>query len=489
LTTPQQPASEAPSLKAVKQAFAAKDWTTTFRLIQALDGTPLEAMPAARLLMMSGIALHNLGYAAESTAQFKSCAELIFANKLLSQNPPVAEAFRVAAWALLGAGDLAGLKQVMRAIYADYFAKRSEFRISPVASMSAWCAKHGAVRSVVEESHEVSVRMINGKQLDYRCAPSWFAVIPNAEIAPPWDAVIAPTGEVLEGSNYIGFDTAFRFAPHVHLEGLDRIAHPWAEECDVVDHDALFINTPDSHHFGHWVVDILPRLRAWRHAASPATKIAVPETLPRKHRDTLAGFGVGPQDIIECAEGRRTRFRTLTAVCREGPIDYFIPSARRVRFVHERMAARRTPHPDPGRARRIFLTRAVSTRQIANRAEFDAMLAELNFETLDLAQMSLAEQNNVLPDTGILLGVFGSDLLSIYQLRPGAAVVEIIWDEALDPVVERTCAHIGLDHRFFVNPATQTSRQWRRKGFDRDPVVDCARLKDFLAGLIARGAP
>jgi hypothetical protein len=81
------------------------------------------------------------------------------------------------------------------------------------------------------------------------------------------------------------------------------------------------------------------------------------------------------------------------------------------------------------------------------------------------------------------MGVFGSDLLCAYQLRPGTHVIELIWDESEDPVVIRTCAILGLHHHFVRCDIAQVAQKRRRKAY-RDIVVDCHALRNLLRSLL-----
>gem|GEM_PF-5202447 len=208
-------------------------------------------------------------------------------------------------------------------------------------------------------------------------------------------------------------------------------------------------------------------------------KLVIPSSLPKKHRETLTRFGVTADDLVECELTKRYRFRSLKVV-QNGL--YLNPNPKRVHFVYNALCDNRLPLSPNTSGRNIFLMRGIGTRGVANHDEFVVLLKEYNFEIVDVAPLSIDEQNKLFSGARTVMGVFGSDLLAVYHMRPETNVIELIWDEKEDPVIIRTCAILGMRHRFVHCDVAEQAQKKRRK-IDRDLIVDCARLRQVLESI------
>jgi capsular polysaccharide biosynthesis protein len=282
---------------------------------------------------------------------------------------------------------------------------------------------------------------------------------------------------VLVCGNYLPLAMIPASSPHYHMADLGLVAHVWPDQCTDVDEDALFLSAPEGMHFGHWLVDFLPRLRGWKRPM----KIAIPDTLPAKHRDTLACFGVEKGDLVECSFGGRYRFRSLTVVVTG---DHQSPQPANPRFVYQGLS---DPRPLGTGTRRLFVNRGIGTRQIANRDAFDPVLKSHCITEVDLAKISIADQRTLLGETELVIGVYGSDLYCMFMLPAGAEVVELVSETIDHPVFARYAAILGMRHHLIqARSAKKTGRRVYKKDHDLD--VDCEELSRRLDEIAARRA-
>lgn len=451
-------------------------------VLDAYSRLDLSAMKPSLALMfknLGGLALRRLGRLEESYALFGQCIAHAARDGMLDASHLTRESFSHVAMACVGANDVVALSTLIMLRAPEFFTAPPQVKVSDVLDLREWCRQSDV--TVIE--HEAATDVDLGGPspasdvLRYRADPCWSAMIPGAQIVPGWDFPVSPAGEVLAGASYEPIEVAHSFMPHIYYPDLSAVGHIWPDEAVDVDADALFLGCPESYHFGHWLVDFLPRLRAWRQPL----KLAVPTTLPAKHREALAAFGVTADDLVECDVGRRHRFRTLTVVsCGH----YYRPTPSRLRFVQEHLAGERTLWSANVQGRRVFLTRGNGTRMVANTEDFQSVLTEFGFEIIDVSTLTLAQQNDLFAQTRTVMGVFGTDLLAVYHMRPGTDLVELIWDPREDPVVPRTCAILGLRHHFVVCAVADKAQKRLRK-IDRDVTVDCQDLRARLAALTA----
>jgi capsular polysaccharide biosynthesis protein len=133
----------------------------------------------------------------------------------------------------------------------------------------------------------------------------------------------------------------------------------------------------------------------------------------------------------------------------------------------------------PRSGKRIFLERgAAGTRLIANAAEFDSLLDTEGFMRVDVAKLSLAEQQQLLADAEILMGSFGSNLFAVHFAPPGSVLINIMGEHRDDPLIQHMCYMIGVKHQLLRCKLALTGDATKAK--DPDLVVDCVELSRRL---------
>lgn len=435
--------------------------------------------------------LYNLALALVALREFEEAAA--FYRRILVQRPAHPEALNNLCHILgeLEIFDENEVASVFRSAYRKFFARNPQFSIAfaPVSQLTEWCAANGFLVHELDPPGSVEVLdQKSGSTYAYATDGYRYAAIPGAVIIPGWDNVVAPTGHVLAGSGYQHIAFTARPMPHIYSGAQRRVAYACPDQIVDINADALFLSAPPDMQFGHWVMDFLPRLRAWR-ASGASIKLAAPVGLPQHHQDTLSFFGVRPDDILWCEFGVRYRFRTLV-VAQVG--DPYRPIPANVHFLYSALG------PGAGASstgqRRVFLSRSGTSRgrNIANREDFDALLESSGFDVIRRPETPVAEQNQILADASIVMTPFGTDMVAFLQLAPGTDLILLCFDDmkALDAgwgalAMASMCQMLGIRlHRFYC-PATDNRR---KSGYYRDMMVDCEALKTLLEAVAARRA-
>jgi capsular polysaccharide biosynthesis protein len=271
-------------------------------------------------------------------------------------------------------------------------------------------------------------------------------------------------------------DVSFAWFSHHLIEGTDLTAHFWAPTVQTHEVDVLVLAGPERLHIGHWIVDFLPQLRAYD--AASGRKIVVPASAPKKFFELLALFDIPDDHILRCDLAKRYRFRSVLVVQHGKAVQ---PSPSDVQFLAR---ALRLAKPTTAPRRRFYLDRDAPTRRIANRDDFDRMLADLGFETLSLAKMSIAEQREALGAAEIVLGIHGSEMLASLFMPAGTHLIELNYDSGGMAWWENaaTCSFLGVRHHFFQCVAVEESGERIQKK-DSDFAVETGRLRDLVATL------
>lgn len=338
------------------------------------------------------------------------------------------------------------------------------------------------LRSFSSSDVFVDQRESGSGQWQYKTDPMIFARVANGSFLAGWDYVATQDQLIVADSGYNPLTTPSlkNGYPLCCLEDVGLVAHAWTYDVEIVDADVFFLSAPPSFHYGHWLVDFLPRLQGLEIINDPTVLIAVPAELPAKHRDLLACFGITEDRIFNCELGKRYQFRRVF-VGQTGT--YYFPNPRTIHFLRRHLGRRAMLNTAP--RQRYFLERGAGTRLPANRDEVNALLAEFGFRHIDLSQLPLAEEHELLADAAIIVGAHGTELLSMYGVPPGAELIELIWDVSHDPVVGPICSFLGIRHQFLIcEEAPQALKKNYRK--DRDMIVDCTELRRRITAAIAR---
>jgi len=364
-------------------------------------------------------------------------------------------------------------------------------KFSGVTRLDAWARERGAATFVVDADEDVVLRYGEPAREDrYRAAATRVVRVDGAAVIVGWDHVFAPDGCVLDGSGYMSAEKSFGWFPHVYFRSAAKMLHPWCDSCIQIDAPALFMSTPQEYQIGHWIVDFLPRLCALGAEGLSGLKIAVPETLPNRHREMMSHFGVRDTDTLNLKLTQRYQFKSLYVVEQGHRND---PHPAKVRFLHDKFArgvAAAGTH-------RIFLQRSQTNRgrMIANQEEFGRLLAAFKFETVNLADLTVAAQADALKRAGIVIGSMGSDLSSMFFLGRGAHLVALIQDDTAKTGVdndvrafERYGAILDIPvHRFTCKSVGDPQRvgSGNRADYYKNIEIDCERLGRLLAAIAA----
>jgi hypothetical protein len=379
--------------------------------------------------------------------------------------------------------------RVLRRLYPDAVGGDLPLAISPAETLRDWCARNGAIWGELEPRREIDTAL-GAYARHYTAHAFAYGVIPGGEVLSGWDYAVTGTGEILHDTNYLIAPIApLNWFPHNFEKETALFFHPWPQQAEYIDANVLFLSGAEHAIVGHWLCDFLPRLRVLGSKGVDQVKIGLPDKTPQKHRDLLGLFGITKQHIVECAFGRRFKFRNLIVV---QPGFHAEPSPENTRF----LAAGLRKKPALGaKSTRIFLTRWANTRSIVNRDEVTALLEAAGFEFMDLAVTSIADQQSRLAAAEVAIAVYGSDLLSCLFMRPGTDFIAMDYLANTDPVTGALdsagtgimCSIIGVN--FHVLPCTSVKMsEGARKKRDHDFLVDCGALQTLIDTIVNRTA-
>ena len=333
---------------------------------------------------------------------------------------------------------------------------------------------------VIEDRRKINFEATSPYTRDYSYStdPVLFVSIPGGQWVPGWDFAIGSDGTVLDDTGYLEIIHVFNHAPHAHFPAANLVSHHAPEDVEHIDDDVLFVSAPMHNHFGHWLVDFLPRLQGRTLAEDRPLKVAVPDTLAgTKIEETMALAGLEESDILRCRTDALYRFRTLHIYHMGKSLP---PNPLHVHFLRDLLGAKPPPAQHNGKMKRVFFDRtSVGSRLVANKEEFDDVLREYGFVSVNLSDLTLAQQRDLFAEAEILLGAIGTDLWSTYFAPPGCTLITMLWDQKIDPGTAPACSALGQNYQYLHCPIAKQSENWR-SWVDNDFTVDCGELRRRL---------
>ncbi len=354
-------------------------------------------------------------------------------------------------------------------------------QIAPIVLLQDWCAENNARYCVTHPPRVVKIFAASkyATSFEYVTKPLEYGEIADAQIVPGWDQVIAPDGRVIADTHFIFADSMQ--TPKVRLIKAEMLLPQAgatlfyaANATARIDGDVFFLSAPYNH-FGHFMVDFLPRLLASELVeGSESWKLAVPDNLPAKWIEGIKMMGFDEERILKLRIDTRYACERLH-VFKIGSSPSHPVHPDLMRYLRSKL------YPEtmsPCRGKRYFLERgAVGTRLVANAAEFGALLDAEGFTRVDVATLSLTDQQKLLADAEIIMGPFGSNLFAVFFAPPGATLINIMGEHRGDNIVQHVCHMIGVKYQLLLSKLAVPS--------DRDPdvIVDCGELQRRLSEL------
>ena len=466
-----------------RDSYLAKNWAEAADFARRAIESGVPMADLMHLTMIHCVSLTACGLRPRATRFWENLWERLAANGMSEEEATASETARDSAlFAAIAAGDEIRTERIYRRRF-DETLPVERVVISEALTLRDFATPDVTIiRSFSPSEGFVDQRDLGSELWQYTTDPMIFACVVKGTLLAGWDYVATQDRVIIADSGYNTLTTpSLRNGyPQCCVGDISFVAHAWTDEVHTIDADVFFLSAPPSFHYGHWLVDFLPRLQGLEIINDPSVLVAVPAELPRKHRDLLHCFGITEDRIFNCEIGKRYQFRKIF-IGQTGT--YFFPNPRSIHFLRRHLGRRAMQNQ--ASQQRYFLERGAGTRLPANRDAFNALLAELGFRHIDLSQLSLAEEHELLADAAIIVGAHGTELLSMFGVPPGAELIELIWDVSHDPVVGPICSFLGIRHQFLIcEEAPRAMKQNYRK--DRDMIIDCDELRRRITAAIAR---
>jgi capsular polysaccharide biosynthesis protein len=229
----------------------------------------------------------------------------------------------------------------------------------------------------------------------------------------------------------------------------------------------------------HFLTDVLPRLELLDRADARPDRYLVNRTMAFQ-REMLDALGVDESHTIQSADAPHIRAEELVVPSlpdshlRTPP---WVAAWLRDKFLPGDVAP---PH------RRLYLGRGTrkNTRRVTNEAEVLARLAPLGFQSVDPAQMTVAEQVRVFAEAQIIVGAHGAAMTNLVFCPEGTAIVELFPPDYVNVCYWVLASAVGgLRYNYLVGDGRPQPVR-RQHGVASDVTVDPALVVQLVEGLL-----
>ena len=265
------------------------------------------------------------------------------------------------------------------------------------------------------------------------------------------DACVTLDGVVVSGSTVLS-SPMFNH-PDYHVDGIvrDLLGGRMSLPIRRVEEQAVMLTGPGYQVYGHWLVDILPRLWLLKLCGfDPARmRYVVAEQSPLFLLPLLATFGIGGHQLITYNE----RIEMLQVA------DLIVPTnLRRASRLHASMRSARdylleravevAPIPPPrANLDRVFVSRrnAEVSRNLVNRARVEAIAVEAGYTLIEPETLTVPEQISLFQNVRQIVGEYGSGLHNALFSPPGTVVCALRGTSAhpgfIQSAISEVCGH------------------------------------------------
>ncbi len=225
------------------------------------------------------------------------------------------------------------------------------------------------------------------------------------------------------------------------------------------DRAYLYLGSLGSFNYGHWLVDDLPRAKAWlrlRRRLRPVPVLVMPS-----HGERIDAIRL--QSLRLLVDSRiRVQFIAPYGPCRLRNLYYVTPvsyhprtkNPAAIHFVRSRAAVCLPEKGDP--TRKLFVARRPpNSRAIINFDELWGFLQALGFELVEPETLAFASQVKLFRDAQVVVGQMGAGMTNSLFCRPATNLIYLAPIGWLEPFYLDLAVLGGQQYNFLAGPSVQ----------------------------------
>ena len=234
--------------------------------------------------------------------------------------------------------------------------------------------------------------------------------------------------------------------------------------------------------YGHWLVDILPRLYLLEAAGFSIDSLSflLPTNMP--------SFGIAWLNLLGLSENQFVRYDpgSETVIVEELLVATMIHNGARVTplfknvvdFLKARLTSACATLFDTPAHRRIFVSRAQASqsRRLVNRVKIEEMATKAGYEIVRPEQLHLLDQIRLFAEARELVGEYGSALHGSIFSAPGTTICALRGSVGHPGFIQSGLGHVLDQSTGYVFGDTDTDTPEQAFIVSEDAFADCLRL-------------
>jgi hypothetical protein len=265
----------------------------------------------------------------------------------------------------------------------------------------------------------------------------------------------------------------YPIAEHRYLHSLRLF-----RKIEKVDRTVVALAGAGQFNYCHWWLDIVPKLHLIRtYGDVPGDPLYYVEAHKPFQREILGFLGLEPASILNSREHHIIRAEKMVASSPRTPLQWPDPWA--VAWLRETFS--KFAEPYSGRPSCVLISRkGAKTRKIVNEDEIAECLAPLKPVTVDLQELSVAQQIGLFADAKWIVAPHGAGLTNMIFAPGDCRIVELFGSAKINDCYRFLAEVVGCAHTFvlgedFVDPADgQTQIRADVEGVRRGVFFDAA---------------
>ena len=228
--------------------------------------------------------------------------------------------------------------------------------------------------------------------------------------------------------------------------------------------------------YGHWLVDILPRLYVKKNELKNF-KILFPTDYNRFQLDSLLPFGIDEANIRYVKYSKYYKIPKVTVLSHIGTScntkDEILQELRGLYLTN--YFGKTKPEP----IKKIYISRmGMVNRNVINETEVEQLIERYDFEVIRPQNYSFEQQVKMFAECKVLIGLTGSGLTNMLFMQSGASVIEFkMENDYQDFHYFSMSSAMNLDYYYLMCSAVGDNR------LTADFKVDTLKLEEILKSL------
>jgi hypothetical protein len=216
------------------------------------------------------------------------------------------------------------------------------------------------------------------------------------------------------------------FSHHFNIQTLGAFffKHPFytfSDTCIEMPQTSAVLVSPESHHYYHWMFDVLPRIKLYGDVFSQVDFFYVSSAVPEKFLNVLTAFGVTKEKVKLLKDTEKLKFANLFVGSLPGS------EGRSPRWAVEFIRQQLLSKASLSVTKKIYFKRgSAANRRVLNEDRIISILMAEGFNIVDPENLSIHEQVEIAQSAKIIVSAHGAALTNLVFAAEGkCSVVEI----------------------------------------------------------------